>query len=263
MKTSGPIAYCAEQVARYDHDRHVLILLMPPARRPLLWVLHAFNLEIAKVREVSSQAMIGLMRLQWWRDAIERLFDGHPDAHQVIQALYATKPATWDKGLFHRLTEAREMDLEEEAPATVSRLWQYGVETTSPLLQLAGEEAARADIAGGCYAMVGLLRAVPFHAAQGKFYLPLDLLAQHGVSPDRLREGDKDRVLVPVVRELCAGIETRLQQLQTMERNSLSRLYVLLAQIHLKKLVACGYHIFDERVAAPDPLLALKLWWRK
>ena len=116
----------------------------------MLWALHGFNLEIAKVREVSSQAMIGLMRLQWWRDAVERLFNGHPHAQQVIQALHETKLSSWDKDLFHRLTEAREMDLEEEAPETVTRLWDYCCETTSPLLQLAGDDAADCSTAAEC-----------------------------------------------------------------------------------------------------------------
>lgn len=240
-----------------------MILLMPQDKHARLCALFAFNLEISKVRETASQAMVGLIRLQWWRDAIQRLFNGHVDAHPVIEALQQTRLTHWNTDLFHRVIDAREMDLEEEAPVDSARLWHYCTETTSPLLQLAREEAVNSDIAGSCYAMIGLLRTVPFHAAQGKIFLPLDLLAQYGVSPDRLQAGDKDRVLVPVIRDLCHQIEARLQQIQTVDKKSLSRLYMLLTQIHLKKLAACGYHVFDGRMSQPDPLLALKLWWRK
>lgn len=240
-----------------------MILLMPQDKHARLCALFTFNLELAKVRETASQAMVGMMRLQWWRDAVQRFFNGHIDAHPVIEALQQTRLTHWNADLFHRVIDAREMDLEEEAPATATRLWHYCAETTSPLLQLAGDEAEQANIAGSCYAMTGLLRAVPFHAAQGKIFLPLDLLAQYGVSPDRLQAGDKDIVLVPVIRDLCHQVEARLQQLQTIDKKSLSWLYVLLTQIHLKRMAACGYHVFDWRAPAPDPLLALKLWWRK
>ncbi len=259
---SSPLPYCAEQVKRYDPERFLMALLVPRAKQERLCALFAFNLEVAKIRETASQTMIGLIRLQWWRDAIQYLFNATIDAHPVIEALQQTKLTYWSADLFHRVIDAREMDLEEEAPATAARLWHYCVETTSPLLQLAGDKADDADIAGSCYAMIGLLRAVPFHMAQGKVFLPLDLLAQYGVSPERLREGDKDRVLVPVIRDLCNQVESRLQSFQSKEK-SISRLYVLLTQIHLKKLAACGYHVFDGRMIQPDPLLAFKLWWRR
>ena len=41
--------------------------------------------------------------------------------------------------------------------------------------------------AGVAYALTGLLRALPWHAARGQVFLPADVLARHGVTPRRRR----------------------------------------------------------------------------
>src|SRR5579871_3364824 len=65
------MSYCEDTVRRYDRDRYRLALSQRPDRRPALFALFAFNHEIAKTREVVSDPTLGLIRLQWWRDAID------------------------------------------------------------------------------------------------------------------------------------------------------------------------------------------------
>jgi len=75
------LSYAGEQVRRFDHDRFMTTIFAPPASREHLLALYAFNLEIAKVGEVVSEPLIGKMRLQWWRDALDRLHAGERVAH--------------------------------------------------------------------------------------------------------------------------------------------------------------------------------------
>jgi len=44
----------------------------------------------------------------------------------------------------------------------------------------------------GAYATAGLIRALPFHAARHKVYLPKDLLAAVGLSPEQIMSGNFD-----------------------------------------------------------------------
>src|SRR5258708_38864649 len=71
-----PTQYCAQQVRRFDHDRYLGTMFAREPVQARLFALYAFNVEIARVREIVSEPVIGQMRLQWWRDAITEFAAG-------------------------------------------------------------------------------------------------------------------------------------------------------------------------------------------
>lgn len=79
--------YCAEMVRTGDRDLWLVSLCMPRAARPALWAVMAFHLELQRIPHVVSNPILGRIRLQWWREAIERLYVGKPDSHEIIRAL--------------------------------------------------------------------------------------------------------------------------------------------------------------------------------
>ncbi len=81
------IEYCRQQAREHDVDRYYISLFAPADRRTALWALIAFNQEVAKTRAVVSEAMLGEIRLQWWREALEGIAAGTPRAHPVVEAL--------------------------------------------------------------------------------------------------------------------------------------------------------------------------------
>src|SRR6184192_565741 len=90
----------AALVRRHDRDRYQTALFAPADRREALFALYAFNYEIARVRELVSQPMLGQIRLQWWREAVAAAFAGAPSRqHEVAQPLSAVIAD-------HRLTRA-------------------------------------------------------------------------------------------------------------------------------------------------------------
>jgi 15-cis-phytoene synthase len=62
--------YCAELVRTADRDRFVSALFAPAQHRPALHALYAFNVEVARVREVAREPLPGEIRLQWWSEVI-------------------------------------------------------------------------------------------------------------------------------------------------------------------------------------------------
>ena len=85
---------CLELVRRHDRDRFLSTLFAPDAARPHLLALYAFNVEINRIRDIVSEPQIGLIRLQWWRDTLDSLFDGgtgggHPVAEELAKAIVA------------------------------------------------------------------------------------------------------------------------------------------------------------------------------
>ena len=89
--TAAPPPASAADVVRlaaraYEHDRYLSALLAPPAARDDLIALAAFAGEIARIPSFVDEPMMGLIRLQWWRDALfmpqaERT--GHPIADAI------------------------------------------------------------------------------------------------------------------------------------------------------------------------------------
>lgn len=102
--------YCLTFLKTNDYERFLITLFMPRKTRPMLWALYALNYEVAKTPQVVSDPTIGMIRLQWWREAIERLFNGKVDAHEVIRALHQTlqEGAVWQEQDFQGLIDAYE-----------------------------------------------------------------------------------------------------------------------------------------------------------
>jgi phytoene synthase len=82
------------EIRRADPDRWLASRFVgEPGARAGLIALYAFNHELARAAEVASQPLIGEMRLAWWREAIEEIFEGravrsHPTALALKAAVH-------------------------------------------------------------------------------------------------------------------------------------------------------------------------------
>ncbi|MGQ0675605.1 MAG: phytoene/squalene synthase family protein, partial [Rhodospirillales bacterium] len=111
------LSYCGGEVRRHDPDRFLCALFAPAERREDLLALAAFNLELARVRELVSEPMLGRIRLQWWREALGEIYSGMPRRHAVIQPLHETiKRRGLDRALLDRMIDARESDMDGKPP---------------------------------------------------------------------------------------------------------------------------------------------------
>ena len=183
-------AHCAELVRVADRDRFIATLFAPADRRGALHALHAFNLEVARVRDVAREALPGEIRLQWWSDVINRERDGEASANPVAAALLATierhqlQPHT-----LVDLIEARRFDLYDDAMAGLAELETYAKQTSSSLFALAAQilgcsvadSEAAAVPAGIAFGMAGVMRAFPLHVSRRQLYVPADILERHQV----------------------------------------------------------------------------------
>ena len=73
----------AALVRRHDRDRYQTALFAPADRREAIFALYAFNYEIARVREIVTQPMLGQIRLQWWREIVAQ-----PGYHEFLHRFY-------------------------------------------------------------------------------------------------------------------------------------------------------------------------------
>jgi 15-cis-phytoene synthase len=206
-------AHCENLVRAGDKDRWLASLFAPADRRAHLHALYAFNLEVARVRELAREPMAGEIRLQWWREVIAGTRPGEAAAHPVAAELLETVARF---GLpvqtFLDLVEARAFDLYNDPMPTLDAFAGYGRRTASGLIALAAqvldgehrEVRQAAGPAGIAYATTGLLRAFARHASRGQLYLPADVLARHGVTTSDVFAGRVTEPLRAALAELRA-----------------------------------------------------------
>ena len=59
-----------------DPDRSLAASFAPREARADLFALIAFNVELARIAEIVTEPGLGAIRLQWWREAIDRAAKG-------------------------------------------------------------------------------------------------------------------------------------------------------------------------------------------
>ncbi|CAA9264295.1 MAG: hypothetical protein AVDCRST_MAG08-2847 [uncultured Acetobacteraceae bacterium] len=214
-----PAASLAEFVRRHDPDRFLCALFAPPARREALFALVAYNHELARAREAARTPMVALMRLQWWRDAVEEAAAGDPPRrHEVAAPLaQAIRDALLDPADLLALADAREAEAEEEdAIPTVPAFHAYLRGTAGLLAVAAGrllgappEALPGLQRRGTAYGAAGVLRAVPALARQGRCLLPAAALATHGLTTAAVLRNPAAPGLKAVASDLLAAEEAR------------------------------------------------------
>lgn len=72
-----------------DRDRYLSVLYAPAEMRPALFALHGLDLEMASVVVGTTEAMIGEIRLAWWREALQGLDRGAVPAQPLLALVAA------------------------------------------------------------------------------------------------------------------------------------------------------------------------------
>jgi phytoene synthase len=268
--------YCLDQVRQGDRDRYLILLFTPATARGHLAALAAFNLELARAREQTSEPLLALIRLQWWRDALAEIRAGEKVRHhQVATALAeATRAANLDTGPMLGMIEARESEIEQGAPDSDAVFRARADATAGHLLRLSlqalrlddrkSDLAAAATLIGRAYASAGLVRSVLADARRRQVRLPLNRLGAAGVSLDRLYDLQPQPQLAACLGELAQEAEADLAEARRLRLPRAARPLILTAKIaslHLERLRRAAYDPFAPNLAAVHPLDVWRLLW--
>ena len=210
----SPIAAFARA---HDPDRFLAALFAPPEKREAIFTLIAFNHELARAREAASHPMAALIRLQWWRDALEEARQGKPARrHEVAEPLHAAITASaLDAAALEAMIDVREAEAEEAGIPTEADFVAWLRGTAGGFAYAAGlalggsvEDAEKLRALGAAYGLAGVLRSVTAHAAQGRCLLPLDRLARAGLNAEAVISAPSAPALAALCAEMAAeGLE--------------------------------------------------------
>ncbi|KAK1970144.1 squalene/phytoene synthase [Colletotrichum sublineola] len=205
--------YCQTQLQHSDYDAHLISRLVPARTADAYLALRNLNLELVRLPEQVSNPVIGQMRMQFWRDSIDKTFAGNPPAepicvllHQALQDLRArstTSTASSIKFWVQRLIKTREKHMDNRPYASLAALEEYAENTYSTLmyatlaampLRSMHVDHLASHIGKAC-GIVAVLRGIPVlaapqqqpaksHAGPGggrqdpALLLPLDIMAE-------------------------------------------------------------------------------------
>lgn len=142
--TSARLKTLIDTVRMRDYAAYLSHVAYPPRLQPHFWALRAFHIELASIKDVVSNELVGRIRMQWWRDAIEGVYVNRPPKHPIALGLRdaVMDPSIMERGSlvkdhFLRIIDAREADLADPlSPPTLEELETYAEATSSRILYL-------------------------------------------------------------------------------------------------------------------------------
>jgi phytoene synthase len=221
------VSYCAASVRDQSPGRYLATLFAPADVRPALFGLYAFDHEITKVHRVVTEPMAGLIRLQWWRDALDAIDGGRPaPVHPVAEALQDAWPRLdVSRSRLDAAIDARERELEQAPPPTLAGLEDHLAATSSGVvlaaLALLGVHGGPAHDAGWqvglAIGLADLLAEIDVDRARAAL-LPGELLERHGIAPAAVDEATSSHAFAPAMHELAGAARGHLRQARRLRR---------------------------------------------
>ncbi|XP_022923319.1 NADH dehydrogenase (ubiquinone) complex I, assembly factor 6 [Cucurbita moschata] len=282
-------SHCVQQVRSYDYHHYLCLLELPPSMRKAAFALRAFNVETSRAMDVATDPRIGLMRLVWWQEAIDKIYASKKIEHPIAQALSSVISENkisklWLKrSVEARINDARREDT--EIPETIDELEKYAEDTASTLLymtlQSGGIRSTAADHAASHIGKAGglllLLKSLPYHATRNRhcFYIPVKVAEEHGLLAKQggrfeIRLDSRER-LCDAVFDMASVANAHLRKARdlagTVPKEALPvLLQAVPAQVLLDSLRKVEFDVFDPRLqrgvlGVPPLWFQLKLKW--
>ncbi|KAG0346843.1 NADH dehydrogenase (ubiquinone) complex I, assembly factor 6 [Podila humilis] len=289
--------YCEDLVRKGDYEGFLCTQFFPKHQQPTQMALRAFNIELASIRDHVSNTDIGRMRMQFWRDSLDKIFAGSPPQQPVALALaYAiqqqelhdqqtqqhngssSKSSSTEMSSiwFKRIITEREQNLYDPQFMTLAQMESYCENTFGSLMYLqlesVGVKSLEADHAASHMAkaigIATMLRAFPYHMQQSRIVLPAEITAKHNLAQESLfRNPTITEALQDSTLEVATAAHVHLATAQSYMTNLPKEANpVLMAGIptesYLKRLEKADFNPLAPEIQQREWFLPAKLWYR-
>ncbi|XP_077982969.1 NADH dehydrogenase (ubiquinone) complex I, assembly factor 6-like [Glandiceps talaboti] len=223
--------------------------------------------------DMVSEKMIAKMRMQFWRDVVDEIYEKSPRESPIIVELYrAFVTHNLTKRWFKRVIDGRETNL-NNSYRSLSDVEEYAEYTSSSLLYLIlesmGIRNVHADHAathiGKAQGIVTLLRSTPYHASKRRVYLPMEILIKHGVPEEQIIKGKSDKKLTDVIYEIASQAHVQLEKARSLKKDVPKEalpafLVTVPLATYLKKIQKVDFNIFHPSLQQRNTMLPFSLW---
>ena len=271
----SPQEYCQSKAAASGSSFYYSFLFLPKPRREAITALYAYCREVDDIADECTDINIARTKLNWWRGEIANLFAGKPQ-HPVSKALAeAIQPFDLKEEYFQEIIDGMEMDLEQNRYADFKQLHLYCYRVASVVGLLSAsifgfsnrQTLKYAHDLGLAFQLTNIIRDVGEDARRNRIYLPLDELAQFGVTEDDILQGRESeriqKLLEFQIERAESSYDRAFSELPAEDRKA-QRTGLIMAAIYrtvLREIKAGGAQkVLNARVSL-TPLRKLWLAW--
>jgi phytoene synthase len=277
MQKMTPDQYCEDKARQSGSSFYYSFMFLPREKRRAITALYAFCREVDDIVDECSDANVARTTLNWWRTQVAEIYGGKPQ-HPVAQALVpVVKRFNLPREHLLEIIDGMEMDLDQPRYADFKSLQLYCYRVASVVGLLSVEIFGYADRKtlkyahdlGIAFQLTNIIRDVGEDARRNRIYLPMDELAQFGVTAAEIlnskETGNFQKLMAFQIERAQRYYRQALDQLPAVDRKS-QRTGLIMAAIYqatLKEVVASGCHVLRERVSLGTGYklwLAFKTW---
>ncbi len=259
----NPHDYCQDRAAKSGSSFYYSFMFLPPEQRQAITALYAFCREVDDVVDECHDVSLAQIKLDWWRQEVERIFTGTP-THPVGFALQdvLTRFKLPQEQLLE-IIDGMAMDLSQTRYLDFKglQLYCYRVASVVGLLsvEIFGYENRQtlkyAHDLGVALQLTNIIRDVGEDARRGRIYLPIEDLQRFGVLAKDILEArysDAFRELMVFQGERAEQFyEQAFAQLPAGDRKA-QRPGLVMAAIYrtlLREIAADGFQVLDRRIS--------------
>ncbi len=260
---------CRELNASHGKTYYLATLLLPPEKRPYVHALYGFARYADEIVDDLSSTLTEDQKAQWLHDWGQAFLDdadrGWSDDPVCMAAVDTVQRWQIPRAHFEAFLHSMAMDLTVTEYRTYEDLYEYVYGSAAviglqmvPILEPSSPEAYdRATDLGVAFQLANFIRDVGEDLERGRVYLPLDELAQFGVT----RADLEARVLTPAIKQALAFQVQRVRELEERSRPGVAMLAPSSRDcIEAARVLYCGivdeverndYDVFDRRATVP------------
>jgi phytoene synthase len=277
MNLAAAYAVCRGIARREAKNFYYSFVALPEARRNAICAIYAFMRKADDLADDESLTRGDRrVRLDAWRAEWHEAREGAETTDPVFVAVRdATERFAIPGSLLDELVAGVTMDLEAaetaepDTYATFAELYRYCYLVASVVglvcIRIFGYSDPRAEKlaeeTGIAFQLTNILRDVAEDAERRRVYLPLEMMARHGVTVEGLLgraagapPSENERALLKELGARAEGYYRSAQELLPLiDRESRPALWVLVRIYHglLKRIESADYDVFSRRASVP------------
>ncbi|XP_011506075.1 PREDICTED: NADH dehydrogenase (ubiquinone) complex I, assembly factor 6 [Ceratosolen solmsi marchali] len=272
-----PAEYCLHLVRNNDFENFLCTLILPKILRSTAFAIRAFNTEIATIQDQITDNRYGLLRIEFWTDTLNNIYNDKPIEHPTSLELYRVMhKKKLSKYYFKRLIESRSNHINSSTFTSLQSMENYAENSVSTIYYLLLEAGEIQDIKtdhfashlGKAHGIVTLIRSVPHNTERRIINLPQDVLMKHGISSESVLQKKSTNKLKDVIYEISTKAKQHLNKalsLQNQIKNESRIIFLpyIFIKDYLDNLEKADFDVFHPKLQERNDLLVFKLLWKK
>ena len=266
-----PEDYCQDKASQSGSSFYYSFVVLPKKQRQAITALYAFCREVDDVVDNIAEPTVAQAKLDWWRDELDRLYQGHP-LHPVTQALaHVLEHTDLAKEQLQEILDGMNMDLEQNRYVSLKELSLYCYRVASVVGLLAADifgyhnhqtQKYARDL-GMAFQLTNIIRDVREDAERNRIYLPQSMLAEFHVTESDILQLKQTPELSQLLAELASQAKHYYQKALTHlpdEDRYAQRAGLMMAAIYqavLTEVEQDGFQVMRHRISLPS---SRKLW---